>query len=130
MMFHSLSNRKATESALMRDKELCRYNRVISSQARYVSGIRISVANTRTNGSHNQKQRNKLLAQSQSYEKIHKIMTHLGKNNYTPNASTKSIILLHNNGGPYYILQWGIYKKSSPQFVLRVRDIFYAIKCF
>ena len=50
-------------------------------------------------------------------------MTHSGKNNYTPNASTKSIILLHNNGGPHYILQWGIYKKSSPQFVLRVRDI-------
>ena len=58
-------------------------------------------------------------------------MTHLGKNHYTPNASTKSIILLHNKGGPYYILQWGIYKKSFPQFVLRVRDIFmrqYAFK--
>ena len=68
-MFHSLSNRKATESALVRDKELCRHNRVISSQVRYVSGIRISVANTKTNGSHNQKQRNKILAQSQSYEK-------------------------------------------------------------
>ena len=53
-------------------------------------------------------------------------MTHSGKNNYTPNASTKSIILLHNNDSPYYILQWGIYKKSSPQIVLRVRDIFYA----
>ena len=57
-------------------------------------------------------------------------MTHLGKNHYTPNVSTKSIILLHNNGSPCYILQWGIYKKLSPQFVLRVRDIFYAIKCF
>ena len=67
-MFHSSSNRKATESALMRDKELCRHNRVISSQARYVSRIRISVANTRTKRSHNQKQRNKPLAQSQSYE--------------------------------------------------------------
>ena len=46
--------------------------------------------------------------------KIHKTMTHSGKNDYTPNASTKSIVLLHNNGGPCYILQWGIYKKSSP----------------
>ena len=62
--------------------------------------------------------------------RIHKIMTNAGKNHYTPNASTKSIILLHNNGGPYYILQWGIYKKSSPQFVLRVRAIFYATKFF
>ena len=57
-------------------------------------------------------------------------MTHLGKNNYTPNASTKSIILLHNNGDHDYILQGGIYKKSSPQFVLRVRDIIHVIKCF
>ena len=57
-------------------------------------------------------------------------MTHLGKNNYTPNAITKSIILLHNNDDPFYILQWGIYKKSSPQFVLRVRDTLHAKKCF
>ena len=62
--------------------------------------------------------------------KIHKIMTHLGKNNYTPNASTKSIILLHNNDGPYYILQWGICKTLSPQFLLRVRDILHATKFF
>ena len=55
-------------------------------------------------------------------------MTHSGKNHYTPNASTKSIILLHNNGGLCNILQWGIYKKSSPQFVLRVRDILHIIK--
>ena len=55
--------------------------------------------------------------------KIHKTMTHLGKNDYTPNANTKSIILLHNNGDPCYILQSSIYKKSSPQFALRVRDI-------
>ena len=60
--------------------------------------------------------------------KIHKTMTHLGKNDYTSNASTKSIILFHNNSGPNYILQWGIYKKSSPQFLLRVRDILHAIK--
>ena len=57
-------------------------------------------------------------------------MTHSGKNNYTPNASIKRIILLHNNGGLYYILQWGIYKKLSPQFVLRVRDILYALNAF
>ena len=40
-------------------------------------------------------------------------------------------ILLQNNGSLYYILQSRIYKKSSPQFVLRVRDIFiqsYAFK--
>ena len=53
-------------------------------------------------------------------------MTHLGKNEYTPNVT--SIILLHNNGGPFYILQWDIYKKYSPQFVLRVRDIIHVIK--
>ena len=60
-----------------------------------------------------------------------KNIIHLGKNHYTPNVSTKSIILLHNNGGPgCYILKWGIYKKSSPQFFLRVRDILHAIKFF
>ena len=81
-MFHFSSNHKATKSALMRDKELCRHNRVIPSQASYVSGIRKSIANTRTKRSHNQKQRNKPLAQSQSHEqKILKIMTHSGKNN-------------------------------------------------
>ena len=57
-------------------------------------------------------------------------MTHLGKNNYTPNASTKSIILLHNNGDLYNILQWDIYKNLSPPSMLRVRDILHAIKCF
>ena len=57
-------------------------------------------------------------------------MTHLGKNHYTPNASTKRIILLHNNSGLCNILQWGIYKKSSPQFVLRVRDILHTTKIF
>ena len=36
--------------------------------------------------------------------KIHKCMTNLGKNHYNLNASTKSIILLHNNGSPCYIL--------------------------
>ena len=51
-------------------------------------------------------------------------MTHLGKNDYTPNVNTKIMILLQNNGGPNYILQWSIYKKLSPHFVLRVRDIF------
>ena len=56
------------KSALMRDKKLCRHNRVISSQARYVRGIQISVANTRTKRLHNQKQCNKPLAQSQSHE--------------------------------------------------------------
>ena len=63
-------------------------------------------------------------------KKIHKTITHLGKNHYTPNASTKRTILLHNNGGDNYILQWGIYKKPSPRFVLRVRDILHAIKFF
>ena len=33
-------------------------------------------------------------------------------------------ILLKNNSSPDYILHSYIYKKSSPQFVLRVRDIF------
>ena len=130
MIFHSLSNRKATESALMRDKELCRHNRVISSQASYVSRIRISVANTRTKNRTTRSNAINFWLNHNPMDKIHKIMTHSGKNNYTPNASTKSIILLHNNGGPYYILQWGIYKKSSPQFVLRVRDILHAKKCF
>ena len=52
----------------MRDEKLCRHNRVISSQAHYVSEIRISIANTRTKILHNLKQRNKPLAQSQSHE--------------------------------------------------------------
>ena len=66
MIFHSSSNHKATKSALMRDKELCRYNLMISSQARYISGICKTIANTRINESHNQKQSNKILAQSHS----------------------------------------------------------------
>ena len=41
---------------------------LISSQARYVSGIRIPVENIGTIESHNQKSHNKILAQSQSYE--------------------------------------------------------------
>ena len=81
---------------------------VISSQTRYVSRICRLAANTRTNESHKKKQHNKTLAQSQSHEKIHKTMTHSGKNHYTLNASTKSIILLQNNGGLDYKLQWGI----------------------
>ena len=56
------------ESALMRDEKLCRHNSMISSQARYVSGICRTIANTRINRSHNQKQNNKPLAQSQSHE--------------------------------------------------------------
>ena len=55
---------------------------------------------------------------------IHKNMIHLGKNHCNPNASTKSIILLQDNGGLDYILQSSCYKKLSPQFLLRVRDIF------
>ncbi|MFA1094684.1 hypothetical protein ACDI55_28490, partial [Klebsiella pneumoniae] len=62
------SNLKAIESALMRDENLCRHNLMISSQARYVSEIHKTVANTRIKRSHNQKQCNKLLAQSQSHE--------------------------------------------------------------
>ena len=54
--------------ALMRDKKLCRHNRVISSQACYVRRICTSIENTRTKRLHNQKQRNKPLAQSQSHE--------------------------------------------------------------
>ena len=68
MMFHSSSNRKATDSVLKRDKNLCRHNQVISSQARYVSGIHKYVANTRTKRSHDQKQCKKPLVQSQSHE--------------------------------------------------------------
>ena len=51
-------------------------------------------------------------------------ITHLGKNHYTPNVRTKSIYYCKNNVGLDYILQYQIYKKSSPQFVLSVRDIF------
>ena len=88
---------------------------VISSQSRYVSRICRPVANTKIKRSHNQKQSNKILAQSQFHEHtLTKNRAHLGKNDYTPNASTKSIILLQNNDGPYYKLQWGVYKKFSP----------------
>ena len=62
MIFHLSSNCKATESALMQDEKLCKHNLMISSQARYVSGIHKIVANTRIKESHNQKQCNKLLA--------------------------------------------------------------------
>ena len=62
--------------------------------------------------------------------KIYKNMTHLGKNHCTPNVSTKTIILLQTNNGLDYILQSSIYKKLSPQFLVRVRDILNAIKCF
>ena len=41
---------------------------MISSQAQYVNGICKSIENTRTKRSHNQKQCNKPLAQSQSHE--------------------------------------------------------------
>ena len=68
MIFHLSSNCKAMESALMQDEKLCRHNLMISSQARYISGIHKTIANTRTKESHNQKQCNKPLAQSQSYE--------------------------------------------------------------
>ena len=67
-MFHSPSNHKAIESTLMRDEKICRHNQVISSQACYINGIHISIANTRTKRSHNQRQWNKLVAQSQSHE--------------------------------------------------------------
>ena len=67
-MFQSPSNCKATKSVLMRDKKLCRYNSMISSRARCVSEIRKTIANTIINRSHNQKQCNKPLAQSQSHE--------------------------------------------------------------
>ena len=129
-MFHFSSNRKATKSALMQDEKLCRHNQVISSQARYISEIRISVANIEVKDRTTRNNAINLWLNHNLMNKIHKTMTHLGKNHYTPNASTKSIILLHNNGDLHYILQWGIYKKSSPQFMLRVRDILHAIKCF
>ena len=68
MIFHLSSNLKAIESAHMWDEKLCKHNSMISSQARYVSRIRKTVANTRIKRSHNQKQCNKPLAQSQSHE--------------------------------------------------------------
>ena len=52
----------------MQDKMLCKHNLMISSQARYVRKIHKIVANTRIKRSHNQKQQNKPLAQSQSHE--------------------------------------------------------------
>ena len=67
-MFHPSSNHKATESVLMQDKELCKNNLVISSRARYISRICKTIANTTIKRSHNQKQSNKPLAQSQSHE--------------------------------------------------------------
>ena len=68
MIFHSASNCKATKSMLMLDRELCKHNLVIPSRARYINGIHKSIENTRTKRSHNQKQHNKHLAQSQSHE--------------------------------------------------------------
>ena len=114
MIFHLSSNCKATESALMRDEKLCRHNLMTSYQVTYINKIHKTIANTRIKKSHNQKQYNKPLAQSQPYEKNSQNMTHSGKNDYISNASTKIIILLHNNDGPCYILQWVIYKKVSP----------------
>ena len=52
----------------MQDEKLCRHNSMISSQDRYVNKIHKIVANTRIKRSHNQKQHNKPLAQSQSHE--------------------------------------------------------------
>ena len=55
MMFHSSSKQKAIESELMRDEKLCRYNLVISPQARYDRKIHKSVGNTRIKRLHNHK---------------------------------------------------------------------------
>ena len=68
MIFHLSSNCKATESALMRDEKVMKAQSMISSQARYVSGICKTIANTKIKRKHNQKQHNKPLTQSQSHE--------------------------------------------------------------
>ena len=100
MIFHLSSNCMATESPLMWDEKFCRHNLMTSSQARYIKGTHKIVPNTRIKESHNQKQCNKTLAQSQPYEQNSQNMTHSGKNYYTPNWSTKILILLHNKDDP------------------------------
>ena len=90
-MFHFSSHCKAMESALMRDKKLCRKNRVISSPSKYVSIICKHVANTNIKRSLNQNNTIKLLAPLNSMNIHSKNITHLGKNHYTPNTSTNNI---------------------------------------
>ena len=94
MMFHLSSNCKAMESMHVRDKKLCRYNLMISSQARYVSRIHKTIANNKIKDRTARNNTINLWLNHNLMKKIHKTMTHLGKNNYTPNASTKNIILL------------------------------------
>jgi len=90
-MFHFSSNRKAIESALMRDKKLCRKNIMISSQTKYVSRICRTVANTKIKILHNQNNAIKLLAQLHFMNINPQNITHLGKNHYTPNTTTNSM---------------------------------------
>ena len=114
----------------MQDEKLCKHNQVISSQAHYISGIHKYLANTKTKRLHDQKKYNKILAQSKSHEKNSQKYDIFKQESLHSKCEHQSIILLQNNGDPDYILQWGIYKKSSTQFVLRVRDILHAIKSF
>ena len=90
-MFHFSSNHKATKITLMQDKKLCRNNMVISSQTTYISWICRPVENTRIKSSHNLNKTIKLLAQLHFMNIHSQNITHLGKNNYIPNASTNNI---------------------------------------
>ena len=124
-MFHFSLDRKAMESVLMQDEKLCRNNMVISSQTKYVSEICRLVANTRIRRSHNQNNTIKQVAQLHFMNIHSQYITHLGKNHYTPNASTNNIyycIKIMAALNTYYIPEF--IRNLFPQFVLRVRDIF------
>ena len=107
-MFYFLSNCKAMESALMQDEKLCRNNMVISPQARYVNRIckkqtlELKDCTTINNAIN-------FWLHNNSWTYIHKNMTYLGKNHYTPNASTKSIY--------YYKITANLITYYNPKFI-------------
>ena len=90
MIFHLSSIRKATKSALMPDKKLCKHNLMISPQARYISKIHKLqqtpelIDRTTRNTAIN------LWLNHNPMNKIHKTMTHLGKNDYTQIRAPKA----------------------------------------
>ena len=123
-MFHFSSNHKVIESVLMRDEKLCRNNMVISSQTKYINKICRTITNTKIKRSHKQKQCNKTFGSITSNEHTFTKYNILRQELLHSKCKHQKHILLQNNDDLDYILQSHIYMKSSPQFVLRVRDIF------
>ena len=108
-MFHFSLDRKAIESVFTQDKNQCGNNRVISFPTWYINKICKHVANTKIKRSLNQNNKTKILAPLHSMNIHSQNITQLGKNHYTPNASTNSIyycIKIMAAWNTYYILEF------------------------